>query len=98
MTAGKMHGMASLFRYMFARSTSRAGQTDKVTRSSSRKQNIHCEVERANEGTPDGEEIVGVLCARNDVDEKQRFAVETKKKGRGYWRTRCLSDGTESRL
>ena len=53
MTAGKMHGMASVFRYMFARSTSRAGQTDKVTRSSSRKQNVHCEVERANEGTPD---------------------------------------------
>ena len=73
MTGGTLHGKASLFRYMFASSTSGAGQTDKATRLSSRQQNVHWEVERANEGTPDSEEIVGVLCARNDIVEKQGF-------------------------
>ena len=90
MTAGTLHGKASLFRYIFASSTSRACHTDMVTRLSSRRQNVHCEADHANEGTPDSEEIVGVFCARNDIDEKQRFAVETKKKGRGYRRTRFV--------
>ena len=74
---GTLHGKASPFRYTFASSTSRVCQTDKVTRLSSRQQNVHCGVERANEGSQGSEEMVGVRSARNDVVEQQRFAVET---------------------
>ena len=68
-----LHGPANLFPCMLASTTWRGCQTDNAVGLSYRKQNDHCEMERAHEGTSGSEDMISVRCAMNDSGEITTF-------------------------